>query len=94
MPADRALLLLALAAVAAGAAVEAHEPPVLPQFFQGEFVEYTAPLTGPPPYVDGLPQPPYYASRGRVYYDWTQPVPAMIEVREDYCVNIFPGFEK
>jgi hypothetical protein len=63
-------------------------PDILPFYFQGEFVEFTAPLTNPPPYVNGIPQAPFYASRGKVYYDWT--LEAMIEERLDYCVNIFP----
>jgi len=70
---------------------QSQSPPPLPQAFQCNFTEYTAPQTGSPPYVDGLPSPPFYASRGTTYYDWSRQ--AMIEVRYDYCVNIFPSFE-
>lgn len=63
-------------------------PPVLPQYFQGKFTEYSSYLdTVGPPYVNGVPPAPLVASRGHVYYDWT--LGNMIEVREDYCVNIF-----
>ncbi len=63
-------------------------PPVLPTAFVANFTEYTAPLTGPPPYVDGVPGAPFFASRGAVFYDWSSM--SMIEERYDYCVNIFP----
>ena len=62
-------------------------PPPLPTAFQGNFTEYSASLTGPPPYIDGIPAAPFYASRGEVYYDWSRK--AMIEIRRDFCVNIF-----
>jgi hypothetical protein len=82
------LLRPALASLpAAPAAPGAPAPPVLPQYFQGNFTEYTAPLTGPPPYVNGVPDAPFVASRGFVYYDWD--LESMIEERHDYCVNIF-----
>lgn len=65
------------------------QPPILPQYFQGQFTEYTAyDDTAGPPYVNGVPPAPLLASRGRVYYDWR--LRNMIEVRYDYCVNIFP----
>jgi hypothetical protein len=43
--------------------------PVLPTAFFGQFTEYTAPQTVPPPFIDGIPQAPIYASRGLVYYE-------------------------
>eukprot|EP00455_Lapot_gusevi_P057404 TRINITY_DN9772_c0_g1_i3.p1 TRINITY_DN9772_c0_g1~~TRINITY_DN9772_c0_g1_i3.p1 ORF type:complete len:248 (-),score=54.54 TRINITY_DN9772_c0_g1_i3:140-811(-) len=79
----RVLLLLSLLGCALSAL-----PPLLPPAFYGEFIEYTAPLAPPPPYVNGLPPPPFKASRGLVYYNWAEQ--AMIENRLDYCVNIFP----
>lgn len=92
------MLLLSLAIVAAGVSASSSTsdhmiPPELPNYFQGKFIEYTAPLAGAPPYANGIPPPPFKASRGEVYYDYTQNPPAMIEVRDDYCVNIFPDFE-
>jgi hypothetical protein len=71
-----------------GLAITASLAPILPQYFVANFTEYTAPLTRDPPYVDGVPEAPFYASRGATYYDWTRQ--AMIEERYDYCVNIFP----
>jgi hypothetical protein len=79
--------------VATAATPSKPSPPSLPSFFQGEFVEFTAPLTNPPPYVNGVPQAPFTATRGKVYYDYTISPPGMIEVRQDYCVNIFPDFD-
>jgi hypothetical protein len=65
------------------------QPPVLPQAFFGNFTEFNAfQDTVGPPYVNGLPPAPFVATRGVVYYDWSQK--AMIEHRYDYCVNIFP----
>jgi hypothetical protein len=71
------------------AAVTTALPPVLPQFFHGPFTEYTSydDARGPP-YINGVPPAPLVASRGYVYYDWT--LRNMIEIRDDYCVNIFP----
>ena len=62
-------------------------PPNMPEQFSTTFTEFTAPLTGPPPYLNGVPQAPFWASRGTTYYDWTHR--RMIEVRTDYCVNIW-----
>ena len=63
-------------------------PPRLPEGFYGDFIEYDAPLAGTPPYPNGVPPPPFKATRGKMFYDWSRQ--AMIEVRYDYCVNIFP----
>lgn len=82
-----AITLAALPAT--GAAVGEMLPPVLPIYFEGEFVEFTAPLAPSPPYANGIPPPPFKASRGKVYYDWQRR--SMIEERLDYCVNIFEG---
>lgn len=62
-------------------------PPILPEKFVGKFTEYYAPLAGPPPYLNGVPRPPFKATRGLMYYDWS--LQYMIEVRMDYCINIF-----
>ncbi len=68
------------------------QPPVLPDFFQGNFTEFVAPLAGPPPYFNGIPSAPFRATRGAVFYDWT--LGNMIEQRFDHCINIFPtGFD-
>ena len=64
-------------------------PPVLPIYFEADFVEYTAPYAPYPPYLNGVPPAPFWASRGKTYYDWTRK--AMIEERQDFCVNIFPS---
>jgi hypothetical protein len=64
-----------------------NRPPILPNAFYGDFIEFTAPMTRSPPYYNGIPQAPFKASRGRMYYDWN--IQAMMEVRLDYCVNIF-----
>jgi hypothetical protein len=87
-----ALLVLLGILLAVGVVTGKPVPPTLPSYFQGKFTEFTAPLENAPPYTNGVPSPPFTASRGTVYYDWTQSPPAMIEVREDYCVNIFPDF--
>uniref|UniRef100_A0A0G4GGD5 Uncharacterized protein n=1 Tax=Chromera velia CCMP2878 TaxID=1169474 RepID=A0A0G4GGD5_9ALVE len=63
-------------------------PPVLPEAFTCNFTEYTAPLTAAPPLAHGMPEPPFKATRGFTYYDWSRK--AMIEERYDYCVNVFP----
>lgn len=31
-------------------------PPTIPSYFVADFLEYTATMTNPPPYVDGIPQ--------------------------------------
>jgi hypothetical protein len=61
--------------------------PLLQTSFQANFIEYTAPLTKPPPYISGVPEAPFIATRGEVYFDGTR----MIEIRKDYCIDIFPG---
>ena len=81
------VVLCGSAALTTTAVSSPSTPPMLPTFFEGDFLEYTATSAYPPPYVDGIPQPPYYASRGKVHYDWTRK--AMIEERLDHCVNIF-----
>lgn len=81
----RSLTVLALCLAAAAAT---RLPPILPIHFQGNFTEFTATLTAPPPFVNGIPQPPFKASRGHVAYDWE--VYNLVEDRIDYCVNIFP----
>ena len=67
-------------------------PPILPQYYEANFVEYTALTAPPPPYINGLPPaaPPsrLYSSKGFTYYDWS--VKSMIEQRFEYCVNVFP----
>ncbi len=78
-----ATLLLSLVVLAA-----CQPAPFLPDYFVANFTEYSAPLTSDPPYVDGVPSAPFYATRGATYYDWRRM--AMIEERYDYCVNIFP----
>ena len=52
------------------------------------FEPLSAPQTLAPPYLNGLPQAPFKATHGRVFYDWS--LRAMIEQRDTYCVNIFP----
>jgi hypothetical protein len=91
----RTLFMLSVAAlvIVSALATVTHEPtqrrpPLIPEFFTCNFTEFTAPLTGPPPYVNGVPQPPFKATRGHTFYDWH--VKNLIEVRVDYCVNIFP----
>lgn len=69
--------------------VLAQAPPLIPSAFYGKFTEYNAPLSTPPPYVNGIPEAPFIATRGEVYYDWS--MRSMIENRLDYCVNIFPN---
>lgn len=81
------VLCVLLALLSAGLLASAQQAPLLPTAFYGKFVEYTAPDAKSPPYIDGVPQAPFYGSRGRVYYDWR--TKDMIEVREDFCVNIF-----
>jgi hypothetical protein len=78
-----------VATVALCAAAAAPLPPVLPQHFEGHFTEYTAKTTRPPPFVNGIPDAPFFASRGRTFYDWARK--ALIEERLDDCVNIFPA---
>ena len=63
--------------------------PTLPEHFESDFTEYTAfrSQEAPPPYDNGVPPPPFKASRGKTFYDWS--IKAMIEYRYDFCVNIF-----
>lgn len=84
------IVVMALCCIAATrvAAANPTKPPAIPQGFYGSFTEYSAPLTAPPPYINGIPDAPFIATRGEVYYDWASQ--AMIEKRLDYCVNIFP----
>lgn len=81
-------LLLSLSAVLSTYLASSGPAPFLPQYFFANFTEYTAPLSQSPPYINGVPDAPFYATRGATYYDWTRK--AMIEERYDYCVNIFP----
>lgn len=69
------MLLVALALTALAAPL----PPNIPEHFITEFTEYTAfnASEASPPYANGLPPPPFYASRGLTYYDWA--LKAMIE---------------
>ena len=74
-----------------GPGAEGRRPPLLPEFFTTNFVEYTQ--TGQaegwlPPYVDGIPPGPTRVGRGQTYYDSNKN--AMIETRFDYCLDIFP----
>lgn len=89
MPRTVSLLFLAGYLMMAFHVDAAIEPPVLPEFFQGNFTEFVAPLAGPPPYVNGVPPAPFGATRGAVFYDWT--LGNMIEQRFDHCINIFPS---
>lgn len=80
------LLLLLTFPMAATARVLA---PSLPEHFSADFTEFTAPLAVKPPFVNGEPPAPFWGTRGKTYYDW--PNRRMIEIRKDFCVNIF-GF--
>lgn len=64
-------------------------PPRLPSHFFGSFLEYEAPNTTSPPYVNGLPEAPFQTTQGAVFYDWS--LEAMVEERFTNCVNIFPS---
>jgi hypothetical protein len=83
------LLLFAAESLVAVTVATSILPPVLPVFFQGNFTEFTAPIAGSPPYVNGIPPAPFRATRGAVFYDWS--LKSMIEERYDHCINIFPG---
>jgi hypothetical protein len=90
-----AVLVLFAAATTANAALsrtpDSVLPPIIPSYFMTNFTEFTATPSGPPPYVDGVPQPPFKASRGYTWYDWSKK--NIIEKRLDYCVNIFPDMD-
>jgi len=62
-----------------------------PQWFVTNWTMYSTPLdANEPPYTsnNGLPDPPYRATRGASFYDWTKF--AMLGVYVEECVPIFP----
>jgi len=58
-----------------------------PQAWYGNWTQYSIPHGPMPPYPHGIPEPPFTAGRGQVYYDYNKM--SMTEIYVDECVPLF-----
>eukprot|EP00757_Euglenozoa_sp_SAG-D1_P023649 gene23649-9852_t len=84
-----AITLIVVARLTAAKALYDKNPPLLPEFFVMNGIQYLSSENVHPPYPhDNVPDPPYTAGRMKTFYDWSKR--AMIEHYLDECVPIFP----